>query len=215
MSQQKSRQNAGFFVAPSRDRNVATIVSICFCCYVYISMKQKLTVQDLQKTDIPFLVDYWTKSESTFLERMGVDLAKLPTGEQLSNMLLNQLEKPLQDRTSYCMIWLLDDQPVGHCNTNPTMFGEEAAMHLHIWDQKNRKAGLGSEFLKKTLPCFFKNLQLKRLYSEPYLLNDAPSKTLAKAGFKLTRDYVTIPGSLSFEQPVKRWELTAEELGRI
>jgi RimJ/RimL family protein N-acetyltransferase len=130
-------------------------------------------------------------------------------------MLLNQLEKPLHERMSYCIIWLLNGEPIGHCNTNPTVFGEEAAMHLHIWDERHRKAGLGSEFLKKTLPYFFQNLQLKRLYSEPYSLNDAPSKTLAKRGFELTKEYVTIPGSLNFQQPVKRWELPADKFAQI
>jgi RimJ/RimL family protein N-acetyltransferase len=177
-------------------------------------MSRNLSVRELEKNDVAYLVDYWTKSESSFMESMGVDLKKLPTGDQLSTMLFNQLDKPVHERMSYCIIWLLDGQPVGHCNTNPTLFGEEAAMHLHLWYNRDRKSGLGSEFLKKTLPYFFENLKLKRLYSEPYALNEAPNKTLAKTGFELIKEYVTTPGFLNFEQPVKRWELTADKYNK-
>ena len=126
-------------------------------------------------------------------------------------MLLRQLSTPLDQKLSYCIIWELDNKPIGHSNTNPTIFGEEAFMHLHIWDPVSRKKGLGSELIKRTLPYFFKNLKLKRLYSEPYALNPAPNKALEKAGFELEKEYVTIPGYLNFEQPVKRWVLTQEK----
>ena len=59
-----------------------------------------------------------------------------------------------------------------------------------------------------TLPFFFEKLKLRRLFSEPYALNEAPNKTLKKVGFELVKEYTTIPGSLNFEQPVKRWEMT-------
>jgi RimJ/RimL family protein N-acetyltransferase len=62
-----------------------------------------------------------------------------------------------------------------------------------------------------TLPLFFERLQLKKLYCEPYALNSAPNKSLEKVGFEFIKEYITIPGSLNFEQPVKRWELSYEK----
>jgi len=173
--------------------------------------KSVLSVREIQETDIERITNYWLKSESSFLENMGVDLNKLPTKEQMTQMLLGQLTTPLDQKRSYCIIWELDNKPIGHSNTNPTTFGEEAFMHLHIWDAVSRKKGLGSELIKRTLPYFFNNLQLKRLYSEPYTLNPAPNRALEKAGFELEKEYTTIPGSLNFEQPVKRWVLTQEK----
>lgn len=170
----------------------------------------RLSVRELRISDIPFLVTYWTESEDMFMERMGVDLTKLPKAEELSQMLENQLEKPMEEKRSYCIIWEMDGTPIGHCNTNPTVYGEEAYMHLHIWDGQVRKKGMGLKLLKMTLPYFFDKLKLKRLFSEPYALNNAPNRTLEKAGFQLIKEYITIPGSLNFEQPVKRWELTVE-----
>ena len=61
-----------------------------------------------------------------------------------------------------------------------------------------------------TIPCYFKNLQLKKLICEPYALNPAPHKTLEKLGFQFEKEYVTVPGSINFEQPVKRWVLSFE-----
>jgi RimJ/RimL family protein N-acetyltransferase len=103
---------------------------------------------------------------------------------------------------------LLNDQPIGHCNVNKIIFGEEAYMHLHLWQNNTRQKGMGATLVKKSIPFFFKNLKLKRLYCEPYALNPAPNKTLEKIGFQLVKEYVTVPGYLNFEQPVKRWELT-------
>jgi RimJ/RimL family protein N-acetyltransferase len=62
-----------------------------------------------------------------------------------------------------------------------------------------------------TLPYFFQNFELKNLYCEPYALNPAPNKTLKKIGFQFVKQYVTIPGSLNFEQEVNRWELKFED----
>jgi RimJ/RimL family protein N-acetyltransferase len=99
---------------------------------------------------------------------------------------------------------------MGHCNTNPTFFGNDAYMHLHLWNTDARQKGAGTTLVKMTLPYFFEKLQLKKLYSEPYALNPAPNKTLEKVGFELIKEYITTPGTINFEQPVKRWELSYE-----
>ena len=125
-------------------------------------------------------------------------------------MLSEQLNLPIAKRRSYCIIWEIDGEPVGHCNTNPTNFGEDAYMHLHMWSAEARQKGLGTTFVKMTLPWFFNNLKLKKLFCQPYAQNDAPNKTLEKVGFEFVKEYITIPGFLNFEQPVKLWQLTAE-----
>ena len=42
-------------------------------------------------------------------------------------------------------------------------------------------------------------------------MNPAPNKTLARVGFEFVKEYVTVPGSINFEQPVNRWEMTREK----
>lgn len=143
---------------------------------------------------------------------MGVDVSKMINRETFEERLSSQFSLPIEQRNAYCIIWEVDGKPVGHCNSNPTKFGDEANMHLHVWKSEFRKKGLGLLFLEMTLPIFFQKLKLERLYCEPYALNPAPNRTVEKAGFKLEREYVTTPGSFNFEQPVKRWFLTKEQV---
>jgi len=88
-------------------------------------------------------------------------------------------------------------------------------MHLHLWHSTQRQKGLGAELVKLTLPYYFNKLKLKKLYSEPYALNPAPNKTFEKLGFELMKEYITIPGYLNFQQPVKQWLLTRERFNEL
>lgn len=174
-----------------------------------------LSVREIQHSDIEPLSDYWFKSNPEFLIAMGVDLSKMPTREQWGEMLNEQLRQAYEEKKSYCIIWLLDNEPVGHSNVNRVIFAEEAYMHLHIWEPGNRTKGMGFQFVKMTLPFFFKNMKLKRICCEPYALNPAPNKTMEKLGFEFIKEYITVPGFINFEQPVKRWELSYEKFRQL
>ncbi|WP_460571657.1 GNAT family N-acetyltransferase [Flaviaesturariibacter terrae] len=169
-----------------------------------------LRVRELLASDIPFIVRYWTESSPGHLLAMGVDLSKVPPPEAFAANLQRQLETPYEEKIAYCLIGEVDGRPIGHCNTNPTRFGNEAFMHLHLWEGAQRGQGFGTAMVRGALPYFFGKLQLQRLWSQPYAHNDAPNRTLEKAGFLFDREYVTVPGSLNFEQPVKRWLMTRE-----
>jgi RimJ/RimL family protein N-acetyltransferase len=174
-------------------------------------MKDVLSVREIEPADIEVLAQYWLSADLVFLSGMGVDVDKVPTRSQWIQMLSEQIKTPLEEKQSYCIIWQLDGRSIGHSNTRPIVFGEEAYMHLHLWDQTVRKKGLGVELVKMTLPYFFQNLQLKKLYCEPYALNPAPNRALQKVGFDFVKEYTTIPGPMNFEQPVKRWELSYDK----
>jgi RimJ/RimL family protein N-acetyltransferase len=117
-----------------------------------------LSVREMQISDVPSFMQYWYTADHAYLRSMGVDVSKMPAPEKLSEMLLEQLNKPIELKTSYCIIWQNNGQPVGHSNTNPTTYGEEAKMHLHLWSLAERKKGMGTELLKMTLPYFLKIL---------------------------------------------------------
>ncbi len=170
-------------------------------------MPDQLTVRELTHDNIPHLINYWLTADKPFLEGMGVDTAKMPSRQQWLDVLNEQLSAPLQEKKSYCIIWLLDGEPVGHSNINKIVFGEEAYMHLHLWKSDKRKQGMGLNFVKMTIPYFFKNFGLKTLYCEPYAHNEAPNRTLQKAGFEFVKQFTTTPGWLNFEQEVKLWRM--------
>ena len=173
-----------------------------------------LSVREITADDIPLLVSYWLDSDPDFMMGMGVDLAKLPERESLTKMLSAQLAQDYTEKQSYALIWLIDQKAVGHCNVNKIEFGKSAFMHLHVWQSKHRQKGMGSEFVKLSLPHFFEKLQLETIYCEPYALNPSPNKTLQKLGFTFEKEYVTTPGYLNFEQPVKRWSLSKNTFER-
>lgn len=173
--------------------------------------KNLISVREIQTSDIELIIQYWLKADPAYLTGMGVGLSKMPSKKEWKTMLSEQLTHAYTEKKSYCTIWQYDHIAIGHCNLNKIKFGEDAFMHLHMWNSEFRKKGIGTELVKMSLPYFFENLELKKIYCEPYALNPAPNKTLEKAGFTFIKEYITIPGFLNFEQPVKCWELTYDQ----
>jgi len=166
-----------------------------------------LNVRVIEDRDISKIADYWLLSDPEFMVSMGVDLDKLPSREGLSNMLRQQIETPIEEKMAYALIWELNGKAIGHSNVNGIEFGKQATMHLHLWNSNERRKGMGTELLKKSLPFYFNDLKLKTLWCEPYALNPAPNKTLEKVGFTFIKRYTTVPGSLNFEQEVNQWRM--------
>lgn len=174
-----------------------------------------ITVREVQLKDVDLITDYWLLSDPEHLVGMGVDLNKIPTRDQLKSMLTEQVHAKLLDKKSYALIWELNGQQIGHSNVNNIEYGNQATMHLHLWKSIDRKKGIGTELVKKSLPFYFEKLKIKKLICEPYALNPAPNKTLQKVGFQFIKKHTTNPGTLNFEQEVNRWELIKENYKKI
>ena len=173
-------------------------------------MTTNLSVRELQPEDVPLITNYWLQTEPGFMEAMGVDLDKMPAEAFWYEMLHQQIQTPYKEKQSYCTIWQMEGKAIGHCNVNKIIYGQEAYMHLHLWQKDSRQKGVGTQLVKMSLSYFFRNLQLKTVYCEPYALNPAPNKTLERVGFSFVKEYTTIPGFLNFEQPVCLWEMSEE-----
>ncbi len=172
----------------------------------------KLNVREIQENDIERIVNYFIDADVEFLKGMGADKSKLPNREDWIKKLESELKKSYKNKEFYYIIWLLDDQEVGHSNINNIEFGKSATMHLHLWNNAKRKSGLGYEFLKLTIPYYFKNFGIEKLICEPYTKNIAPNKVLKKLEFELIKIYDTTPGWINFHQTVNRYELKKEKL---
>ncbi len=175
----------------------------------------RIEVREITEEDIDLIADYWLKSDPDFLISMGVDLNKLPSREHLSEILATQIKLPDPKKASLALIAQIKGIAGGHCNVNNIVFGKEATMHLHLWQSKNRMKGHGTQMVCRSLPIFFERLKLETIWCEPYAINPAPNRTLDRIGFEFVKKYVTIPGSLNFEQEVNRYKLTKVRLEKI
>ncbi len=167
-----------------------------------------LSVREIEVEDFDRIADYWLHSDADFMKGMGVDISKIPGRDEWHEMLGQQVKQPYNEKQSYCLVWLLNDIPVGHSNINKIVFGEEAFMHLHLWNSINRRNGYGSAFVKSCLPFFFKNMQLHTIFSEPAAFNIGPNKTLEKVGFQFIKKYTCTPGWINTEQEVNLWKIS-------
>jgi [ribosomal protein S5]-alanine N-acetyltransferase len=172
----------------------------------------KLSVREIKLKDIEKIVDYFILADSEFLIEMGADKNKLPQREAWIEKLVSEYEKSYKAKAFYYIIWLLDNQEIGHSNINNIDFGKSATMHLHLWNNEKRSDGLGMAFLRLTIPFYFMNFSLKKLICEPYSKNIAPNRVLKKLGFEFIQSYETKPGSINFYQTVNRYELKKEDL---
>lgn len=174
--------------------------------------KEQILVREIRSEDIPYIVNYWTKSEEDYLISLGVELDKVPKAEDLEQMLTKQLQLVNREKQNYALIVLADKTPIGHVNINEITFGHSAKMHLHIWTNKWRKGGVGTKMLHLSIPIFFDQFNLKKIICEPYAENKAPNSTLKKVGFQFVKKYTTTPGSITFRQEVNQWELSVKNL---
>jgi RimJ/RimL family protein N-acetyltransferase len=171
-------------------------------------------IREMTISDVDLIVDYFLWSDNDYLKSLGVDIHKLPAKKEWGELILKELQRPLEAKKLYYVIWEIDGKPVGHSHVNEIIFGGEAYMHLHLWRRGNRQKGNGSFFVKQSIAHYFEQLKLKTLFCQPYALNPAPNKTLESVGFRLIKNYETIPSWINFRQSVNLWELTYAEFCR-
>ena len=168
---------------------------------------QQLSVIEISELHVDDLLDYWYGASTEQLKLMGADINKLPPRSDFQEKLLQQIALPYRNKKSYATIWTLNDKAIGHCNIGDINFGNDAYMHLHLWYPDNRLKGMGTKLVQKSIPYFFKNFNLSKLYCQPYSLNPAPNKTLKKIGFTFIKEHECIPGSINFKQSVNLYSL--------
>lgn len=167
----------------------------------------EIRVREMESSDIENIGNYWMSASPDFLLSLGAEKKRMPSLNEWREMLQKQLNSDYKTKKSFAVIAMNEGQTIGHCNVNEIEFGKQAKMHLHIWEERNRRKGLGSAMIQKAIPFFFKYLDLEELFCEPYAKNEAPNKTLDNLGFSFIKKYRTIPGSLSFEQEVNQWKI--------
>lgn len=164
-------------------------------------------IRELELGDINSVIGYFIDADDDFLKEMGVDREKLPTKGEWRKIFLEEFDRSISSKKSFYLIWLQDGKAVGHSNINKIDYGNEAYMHLHLWDQEKAQSGNGAYFAKRCVELYFKLFKLEKIFCEPNALNPGVNKTLEKIGFELLKEYDTVPGEINFHQTVNRWVL--------
>jgi RimJ/RimL family protein N-acetyltransferase len=172
-------------------------------------------VRAMRPDETHHVVDYFVKADPLDLARMGVDMAKLHKPAIWNKLLREDLGRPLPVRRWFYVLWELDDHLVGHCNVGDIAYGQEATMHLHLWQPEQRRRGFGPLLVRDSVALFFAAFQLKRLFCQPHAYNVAPHRALQRAGFEYLETRETTPGWMNFHQPVTRWQLTKDRFDAV
>ena len=108
-----------------------------------IQMKElkSLLVREMLEDDLEYFIRYWVEASPEHLVGMGVDVSKRPTREQIEKLVTSQLGLPMEERKAYFLTWVKNGHPVGSAHVNQIAFGEQAYMHLHLWNPENRQKG--------------------------------------------------------------------------
>lgn len=173
----------------------------------------RLSIRPLEPDDLDRIISYFLDADPSFHDRLGVDPDRLPTREAWTSLVLEDLPRAPEDRELFYLVWEIDGVAVGHGNLNDIVFGEEARMHLHLWEDGTRRRGAGTRLVRRSVAVFCETLRLRELFSEPSADNPAPNRTLARAGFELVRTYETTPGWINTHQLVNRWHYRCREAG--
>ena len=168
-----------------------------------------LTVREMTLPESALVIDYFHRSTPEHLETLGVDPTRLPPRDAWRDRFEREFRLPIEQRSVFFLVWLLDREPVGFSSCDKIIYGERANMHLHVIAPARRALGIGSECVRRGVPLYFDRLRLRRLFCEPNAFNVAPNRTLQRAGFKYLKTHHTVPGPLNYHQAVNRWVIEA------
>jgi len=170
-------------------------------------------VREMQLDEVGAVIDYFHGATPEHLELLGVDPTRLPAKAQWKQFYEYDYAQPRERRKGLLVLWQLDGKNLGFSSADKIKYGEEAYMHLHVFDPQSRKAGYGALCVRQSVGIYFELLALKRLLCEPNAFNAAPNRTLQKAGFRYVKTHMTVPGPLNFHQAVTRWVVEAPQSG--
>jgi RimJ/RimL family protein N-acetyltransferase len=162
-------------------------------------------VRPLRLDEVGVRIDYFHDASDKYLAMLGVDRALLPSRADWLTHYEEDFAQPIAERETYNLAWELDGRLVGFSSTDKIEFGDQAFMHLHIVEEPNRRRGLGTEFVRKSVEEYFRTLELRRLFCQPNAYNVAPNRALQRAGFRYVFSAEMQPSTINFVQPITRW----------
>ena len=103
------------------------------------------TISPMKMSQTGMMIDYFLSADDDFLRGMGADPSKLPSATDWHRILEEDFARPIKSKQFYYIVWEADGVPIGHSNINKIVFGQEAFVHLHIWQLQHRRLASNSE----------------------------------------------------------------------
>src|SRR3954447_24011900 len=122
-----------------------------------------LVVREMELAEVDLIIDYFHSATPEHLEVLGVDPTRLPSPDRWRERYAAEYARPHTKRSALLVLWELDGAPLGFSTADKIRVGQDANMHLHIVPPQLRRAGYGSECVRRTAAMYFDVLEIERL----------------------------------------------------
>lgn len=168
----------------------------------------RLQVRPLRLVEAGHVVRYFHDASDDDLRRMAVvDRTLLPRTDEWRKRLESAILAPTATPSTFYLAWLVDGAAIGHAAVKGIVFGEHAAIHLHMWSAAHRGKGLGARLFCLSVVDAYERFRLRRLVCEPSAGNPMPNRLLAKVGFPLERTSLGASSELSQTTMLNRYDV--------
>jgi RimJ/RimL family protein N-acetyltransferase len=168
----------------------------------------KLQVRDLEQEDVPLVNDYWAALTPSDHDRMSMNPDAIPMPYIDLAAHLGNAGLPCEARGYDILVWALNGRAAGMSTLRNIRFGKYGEIHLHLFQPELRGRGYGRRFLAMAVRECFRRFKLQIIVCEPSSANPGPNRLLQRLGLAVARTYRTVPGPLSREHEVNRYEIT-------
>jgi RimJ/RimL family protein N-acetyltransferase len=176
-----------------------------------------VAIRDLSDEDIPFVLDYWFRSPSGYLEAMGVDPAKLPSEAQMKSALADKIRRnrELADSKLNALAILYDGRFVGFHTLFPVTEGDSGIFHAHVCQPAMRGRGLASRSYPLACLAFIGRFGLQRILFKTPTQNTGAIRVKEKLGIRRVGQERVGFGIIRDETQAEVFELTRDEAERL
>lgn len=176
--------------------------------------QELVKVRDLGAADVDMITNYWFHSPAGFIERMGVDLKKMPTEEEMRKALLEKIStnSALSHSKINALVITYDEKPVGFHTLFPFVEGESGVFHAHVSDEKMRGQGLGLVSYVKACRVFIDRFNLHRILFKTPMQNLGAIRVKEKLGIRHIGEEIIEFGVIQDGTKAKVFELTRAEV---
>ena len=167
----------------------------------------ELSIRPLATEDLDGFIAYFTRPSKTDAERMGLDIKRVPSADQLRSDLNAMIGAPPDSLSSFVHAWCIDGTAIGHSSLKGIVPGDFGSMHLHMWRTDLRGKGYGPRLFCLSALDFYQRFNLKRIICEPKADNAMANRMLKKIGFPLILTHVAASSEISLVCELNRYDI--------